>query len=1029
MTRRKIYLFFFLLTCLPASIHAQAGLSFRNISINEGLSQSSVVSIAVDNTGFLWFATQDGLNRYDGKEFVVFNKIFDDVTKPTGNQLGKVIKGNNNDLWLVTSGGKLERFNLYDQQFTPIDTLPLTGKPIPTVSCFFIDERGQWWIGTQNEGLYKYSPAQQRSLEHLGSGHSLSTLSGNHIHAIFRDKQKRTWLLTENGMTMFSHYSASPRKIAFQFDSALSSPVSFSTMDEDEESVLWAGSFGKGVFLKTEKDTTFLPFAGFSSSQTIPTDLVVQSIKTDQGGRIWVGTYGKGLYLINKKDRTIQNFTFDKKKSSSLGYNDVLCIEQDSRGGLWIGTDGGGLSYYHNALNNFATYSAVNLPDTVTIEQVRSITKDRQGMIWAGTSNQGLVIIDSNRAGFQQLRLPSHNQSLNAPGRIVSLLCDAQGDIWIGTQGNGLIILDAKSKKTKDWFYPGASSGKRLPDHTVWCMLPFKDNKILIGTQNAGLFLVDKSTGQTQDFNPYNRTSNNVRAITRIDDSTICIAYERTALKLMNTKTRSTKNLSDPALNKLWNEEIILKCVFYRAPFLFAGTLGKGLIIHDLSTGKQHWVTNAQGLPNNTIYGILEDKNGLLWISSNRGLCRLKLPANPAAINRSHFALFSAEDGLQSNEFNTGAYYAADDGTLFFGGVKGLNIFHPDRFVYTSQDIPVVITQATINNQPYKADTVISYKKGMRLRYSQNSMSFSFAALDYLSNARLNYSYRLLGYDDNWIDAGNRNYAAYTNLEPGNYVFEVRASDQTNSTNGSITRLAIYIAPPYWQTWWFITLVVMMVTFILYAFYRYRVNQLLQLQKVRSRIATDLHDDIGSTLTNINILSELSKKNIDHRKQAEIFLNRIAEEVNVTSQALDDIVWSINKNNDTVEETVARMRRYAAEMLEGANIRYSLQSDEQMSNRKLNMELRRDVYLLFKEAINNIYKHSKATTVEIRVWLDRNQLRMLIRDNGIGFDSKASTHRNGIKNMHERAGKWKGSIKLVTEEGRGTTTDIALPVS
>lgn len=1028
MTRRKINLFFFFLICSPALMNAQAGLSFRNISINQGLSQSSVVSIAVDNTGFLWFATQDGLNRYDGKEFVVFNKIFDDVTKPTGNQLGKVVRGHENDLWLVTSGGRLEKLNLYNQQFTTIDTLPVTGKPMPTVSCFFIDDNGQWWIGTQNEGLYKYSTAS-RNLAHLQSGASAVSLSGNHIHSIFRDKQKRIWLLTENGMTLFDHSAAEPRKIAFQYNIALAPPISFSTMDQDEENVLWAGSFGRGLFLKNEKDAGFVSFTGFSSSQAIPADLVVQSIKSDQAGRIWVGTYGKGLYLINKKDRTIQNFTFDKKKSSSLGYNDVLCIEQDSRGGLWIGTDGGGLSYYHNALNNFTTYSAINLPDAVTIEQVRSITEDQQGSVWVGTSNQGLVIIDSNHTDFQQLRLPTYNQGLNAPGRIVSLLCDAQNDIWIGTQGNGLIIADAKSRKVKDWFYPGASGGKQLPDHTVWCMLPFAGSKVLIGTQNAGLFLADKTTGLMQDFNPAGITDNNVRGIARVNDSMVCIAYERSGLKLMNTRTRSVKNLSDPSLNRSWNEATILKCVFYRAPFLLAGTLGNGMIIHDLSTGKQHWVTDAQGLPNNTIYGILEDKDGLLWISSNKGLCRLKLPADPAAINRTHFALFSAEDGLQSNEFNTGAFFAANDGTLFFGGVKGLNIFHPDHFVYTSQDIPVVITQATINNQPFNADTVISYKKGMRLRYSQNSMSFSFAALDFLSNARLNYSYRLVGYEGNWIDAGNRNYAAYTNLEPGNYVFEVRASDQTNSTNGSITRMSIYIAPPFWQTWWFITLVVMTVTFILYGFYRYRVNQLLQLQRVRSRIATDLHDDIGSTLTNINILSELSKKNIDQRKEAEMFLTRITEEVNVTSQALDDIVWSINKNNDTVEETVARMRRYAAEVLEGANIRYSLQSDEQMSNRKLNMELRRDVYLLFKESINNIYKHSKATSVDIRVWLDRNHLRMLIRDNGIGFDSKASTHRNGIKNMHARAKKWRGSVSLVTEEGKGTTTDIALPVS
>jgi signal transduction histidine kinase len=204
---------------------------------------------------------------------------------------------------------------------------------------------------------------------------------------------------------------------------------------------------------------------------------------------------------------------------------------------------------------------------------------------------------------------------------------------------------------------------------------------------------------------------------------------------------------------------------------------------------------------------------------------------------------------------------------------------------------------------------------------------------------------------------------------------------------------------------------------------------LLQIQRVRSRIATDLHDDIGSTLTNINILSELSKKNIDNRPEAEKFLSRISEEVNASGQALDDIVWSINKNNDTIEQTVARMRRYAAEMFEGANITYSLQSDEQIAHRKLNMELRRDYFLLFKESINNIYKHARAKNVQIKVWVERSRLLLLIRDDGGGFNVQTETHRNGIKNMHTRAEKWKGSVNIHSEPGKGTSTEISLPIS
>ncbi|WP_315824856.1 sensor histidine kinase [Paraflavitalea speifideaquila] len=216
---------------------------------------------------------------------------------------------------------------------------------------------------------------------------------------------------------------------------------------------------------------------------------------------------------------------------------------------------------------------------------------------------------------------------------------------------------------------------------------------------------------------------------------------------------------------------------------------------------------------------------------------------------------------------------------------------------------------------------------------------------------------------------------------------------------------------------------------LLYSLYQYRINQLIALQKVRNRIATDLHDDIGSTLTNISILSELSRQKLDRQEEAGIFLNRIAEEVNNSSQALDDIVWSINTNNDTLEQTVARMRRYAAEIFDGANIQYSLQLDEHFAQRKLNMEQRRDCFLLFKEVINNIYKHADARRVNIRVWLEGNQLHMTIEDDGKGFDPSHITHRNGLKNMQQRTEKWKGKLHIQSTPGKGTRTSISFPVN
>jgi signal transduction histidine kinase len=277
--------------------------------------------------------------------------------------------------------------------------------------------------------------------------------------------------------------------------------------------------------------------------------------------------------------------------------------------------------------------------------------------------------------------------------------------------------------------------------------------------------------------------------------------------------------------------------------------------------------------------------------------------------------------------------------------------------------------------------------------------------------------------------AGNRNFAAYTHLPSGKYTFRVKASRNFSSDDAPVTSLVIIIHPPFWRTPWFIGLCILLLAAALYGLYRYRISQLIRLQKVRNRIASDLHDDIGSALTHISILSELSKSGVPPSAETALFLDRISEEVASSGQALDDIVWSINSNNDTMEQTVARMRRYAAEILETKVDKYVVDFDDRFAHRKFNMEQRRDFFLLFKEVISNIYKHSKATQVEIRVWFERNNLHLEVKDNGVGFDKTRATERNGIKNMQARAEKWNGQFLIHSEPGKGTQTTISMPVA
>jgi signal transduction histidine kinase len=291
------------------------------------------------------------------------------------------------------------------------------------------------------------------------------------------------------------------------------------------------------------------------------------------------------------------------------------------------------------------------------------------------------------------------------------------------------------------------------------------------------------------------------------------------------------------------------------------------------------------------------------------------------------------------------------------------------------------------------------------------------------------YTYRLNGSSDTtWSKPENIHEASYINLAPGNYIFEVKTLGW-NGKYGEPATFEFSIATPFWKQWWFITVCGLLIAAAIYAVYRYRIKQIMHVQKMRNTIATDLHDDIGSSLTNISILAELSHKNIQHPGEAKKFLQRINEEVQYSGQAMDDIIWSVNTQNDTLEDTLARMRRYTAELLDGSGTRYHLNFDENIRDRKLNMEQRRDVYLMYKEMLNNIYKHANAQEVWINVHVLNNELDLKVRDNGKGFKANNLSHRNGLKNLYHRTHKWRGKIRIESNNQQGTTIDISVPLS
>lgn len=1011
-----ILLLIFLLNSSPTIGQLNNELTFKNFTINEGLSQNSVIDIAEDNTGFMWFATQDGLNRFDGTNFMIFPVAFEDLTSPDNTKLGQIfISGM--ELWYIKKGGKIAVLDLYTHNIQDIRSIG--GEPLPLASYFFIDSSGNKWLGTYNKGALCFN--SKNSLQHFSRSSLVPfKIMDDHVNMIFEDQGGFIWILTEEGITRVGGGAS---------EDFLKDKNAY-VVTQANDSSLWVGTLGDGLFFKKPGSPEFEHFPGFSG-QKLPERLVIHSIHADKSNRIWVGTFGNGLYVINAINPSVTHLVPDRQNPFSIGFQDVISIKEDSNGGIWIGTDGGGVSYYNRLFNNFKSKRIENVDAEVSIEQLRAIVTDDEGVVWMGTSGQGLTSFDRINNRFETLHLQPFREGISNYDRIVSLEIDQDGDLWIGTQGNGLLVMDRKSKKIKKWFTTEASSQhEKIPGNTIWKIFPYDDRRMWLGNGGAGMVLLDKEEGVVKQFtlpkgSAGEEIAGNVQIFSNINDSLIAVGFEERGVRILNSRTGHFTPLRNNLINGTFRGETGVKSLYYDNGWLWIGTAGKGILVTNIRTGKTYLLSDKNVLPNNMIYSIIPEKEGTVWVSSNKGIFRIDYIHNAEKFAVKQILPFTVADGLQSNEFNTGAYHKASDGTIYLGGIRGITYFDPKEIETNLEIPPIVLTGAKLGNQEYKGDTVITYKNRLLLPHRQNSISFNYTVLDYVSPENMHFQYILQGYEENWVNAQNRNYTAYTNLTPDNYIFKVKGSGKS-AMAAPLASILIDIATPFWMSLWFIVLVVGLMALLVYALHLYRINQVLQVQKVKNLISADLHDDLGARLTNIQFLSAIFRHKFPPKSEHSRILGGIEEEVEASAKALDEIVWNIKMNDENLEEVVAKMKSYAGEVLVN-DYQYQINVEAEFSRKKMSMQKRREIFLVFKELLNNIRKHARATRVKIKISMKEGMFYMVVKDDGKGFNPTQETSRNGISNIKERVKKWKGNIKFESQEGKGTLVKLKIP--
>jgi signal transduction histidine kinase len=553
---------------------------------------------------------------------------------------------------------------------------------------------------------------------------------------------------------------------------------------------------------------------------------------------------------------------------------------------------------------------------------------------------------------------------------ISGILVDDEGIVWIATSDHGLISYlpnaDSYRSYRTDADDPSSLSGDYL-------LRIFKDSHgdIWVGTWGAGL---NRFEGEGKGFTRF------------LSDPT------------------NTASLPDNIVHSIHEQ------VLDTARFIWVGT-ANGLASIDpdeTNKGFKRSAANAE-LPSHSVYGTLFDSRDKQWISTNSGI---------SVFNVDDHTLkhYTHRDGLPGNEFNAGAFLELSQGFFAFGGIGGLLVFHPDSVGESTFQPEMALTSFSILNEQVHSRIDLNAMKRITLSHRQNFFSFEFSSMDFSDPQKNRFMYELEGIDEDWIYSGGRNFASYTKIDPGDYRFRVRGTNSDGRWSEQEAVLRLSITPPFWQRWWFRGTLIAMVLMAFYAIHLYRIRRVREIERLRIRIASDLHDDIGSALTRISVHSQqiMSQDELGRIRKSTGKINELSREMVST---MSDIVWSIDARNDTLADFLSRMQDLTHSLLSEHNIQVSFKHKGMDVRIPLKVHVRQNLYYIFKEAIHNIAKHSGADRVEIEIENARTEFYMRISDNGSGYDPGSLKGGYGIRNMHMRAGRIGATLKIGSDNG------------
>ncbi len=800
----------------------QENLKFKRLTTRDGLSQDHVNAIFKDHKGFMWFATDEGLNRYDGYKFYSYKHDPENETSIGNSFVYDIVEDSKHNLWVATAGG-LDKFDRKKNRFIHYNP---AGKKIFVKDIFF-DRVDRMWIGT-TDGLFLFDPEKGTFVAYRSE--SVQELNNNFIYSIAEDANGELWIATKYGLNRFNYQDGKFQTYTHDPNNKLSISSNWvRSVYRDVHGNIWAGTLGGGVARFNRDDNSFVNFRHDPSDKYSISHDDILSIAEGNDGKLWIGTENGGISVFDPSTSSFTCYQYDIFDEKSLSNNSIYAIYKDDVGNMWIGTWSAGINFLPKSKEKFAHYfQTANSKTSLSNNIILAILQDTQGTIWMGTDGGGINRFDPEKNVFTNYRHDPSNK--NSPGSdyVISITDVGEGVLGIGYHRGG---FDLFNTKTGSFIHhlPQSNTMGSLSVPSVNVVFKDHDGDLWLGTWGGGVGLYNKAnrtfSWYQQDLPGKTISNNFIHAIGEDQDGLLWIGTDVGINVLDKNTGKVVLYQNDPNDKTTLSNNIVVDIKKDNAGNLWLASAG-GLNRFNKETRTFTTFTTKDGLANDMIRAIQEDNNGHLWISSNKGLSRFD-PRTKIIQN------YSIDDGLQGNQFKPHSACLGQDGQLYFGGSNGFNVFHPDSLQYNTFIPPVYLTDLqvfnksiTVNDKDSILRQDISEAKQITMSYSHSVFTVEFAALNFTLPEKNLYAYKLDGFDTQWNYVGRKRTATYTNLDPGEYELHVKATNNDGLWNEQGTSVKIIIKPPFWLTWWFRTALVIIAGSIVYLSIRSRINSI-----------------------------------------------------------------------------------------------------------------------------------------------------------------------------------------------------------